>query len=600
MMHTPARLPLLALLLGATVLQGVDTENPTLIFEGTEKADSRADGGLRPVIGVHNIQVIRANKTVSPHADGLLHSYLHAPMLAWWKGRFYLEYLSGPRDEHEPPCVTSFTTSADGLNWTTPRTAFPAITFPNGSLSVSHQRMGFYVSPQGRLLMLSFYGCPPSPNEGSGMGRAVREVHEDGSLGPVHFIRLNTHAGWTPERVPFPMYHKAEDKGFVEACEALLADKLATAQWWEEDRASDGFYTATGKALSYATRPDGSVLGIWKNAVTTTTVDKGKTWSRQVFAAKLPVNASKYWIQRTTDKAYALVYNPTNRLRHPLVVSTSEDSSLFRGMLTVHGELPDQRYGGIFKNMGPQYVRGISEGNGSGPDSALWLTYSVNKEDIWISRVPVPIQGRAQGPVNENFEAQPVGSLPEGWNVYSPLWAPVRVVNADATAGRALQLSDEDPYDYARAVKVFEPTHGLKLSFRVKAEQADGRLEVDVLTASGARPVRIAFEEDGRLRVSHEGQWQDAGAYRPGEWHRIELSIGKDAKSDRFDFTLDGQAPFRRAVVFHDPIETVERLSFRTGPHRERGEGGRDLPKADLKVSKASFLIDEISIHPVK
>ena len=35
---------------------------------------------------------------------------------------------------------------------------------------------------------------------------------------------------------------KSRDKGFIEICEDLLADKLVTLQCWKEDRAKDGFY----------------------------------------------------------------------------------------------------------------------------------------------------------------------------------------------------------------------------------------------------------------------------------------------------------------------------------------------------------------------
>ena len=43
------------------------------------------------------------------------------------------------------------------------------------------------------------------------------------------------------------------------------------------------------------------------------------------------------------------------------------------------------------KNLGPQYMRGIAECNPQSPDGDVWLAYSNNKEDIWISHVPIPI-----------------------------------------------------------------------------------------------------------------------------------------------------------------------------------------------------------------
>jgi hypothetical protein len=62
---------------------------------------------------------------------------------------------------------------------------------------------------------------------------------------------------------------------------------------------------------------------------------------------------------------------------------------------------------------------------------------------------------------------------------------------------------------------------------------------------------------------------------------------------------VDGKSPLPRPAFFTDPVKTVERLSFRTGPYRERGYGGRDLPGADQKTPPASFLIDDVVITPL-
>jgi hypothetical protein len=557
---------------------------PPLVYTGVETATTAADGGLRPVVGVQNIQVVRANRTAPDHADGLGHTYLHQPMLAYWRGKFYLEYLSAPRNEHDPATVNSLTTSTDGYHWSTPRVIFPAFKLPDGTETIAHQRMGFYVAPDDRLLALGFYGKYPTPNDGTGIGRAVREILADGSLGPIYFIRLNAKPPFANFAPPYPLYTTAPDKGFVAACNALLANKLMTAQWWEEDQLDEtGFYTVKGKALSFVHRPDGSVLGVWKNALVATTTDAGRTWTEKEFATNLPNNASKYWLQRTADQRYALVLNPTNRLRHPLAVMTSGDGANFSGLLTIHGELPDQRFPGAYKNPGPQYVRGIVEGNGTPPDAAavMRVVYSVNKEDMWISHVPVPIRSRVETPVNETFESVPVGGLPANWNIYSPRWAPVQISNAGVPAGRALELRDEDPYDYARAVRIFPETHGLKLSFKVLAKQANARLEVDLLDAHGLRPVQLAFSEDGHLWARHEGIWNDAGIYPVNQWTTVSIEISKNPNSDTAALLVDGKQVVARAMVFTDPARTVERLSFRTGAFRDRGMAGKDLPGAD-------------------
>lgn len=584
----------------APVLHAADVP---LVFQNDIRVESTADGGLPLAVGVHNIQVVRANRTISPHADGLTDTYLHAPMLAHWRGKFYLEYLSGPVGEHEAPCTTSLVTSSDGLHWDPPRLLFPAFTLPDGTQTLAHQRMGFHVASDGRLLALAYYGRVPSPNDGTGIGRAVREIREDGSFGPIHFIKLNARPhfpGFTP---PYPLYTASPDKGFVAACEALLANKLVTAQWWEEDQSDEsGFYTIRGKALSTVRRPDGSVLGIWKNALVSTTHDEGRTWVDKQFGINLPNNASKYWLQRTADGRYALVLNPTNRLRFPLAVATSDDCFTFANLLTIHGELPDQRFPGVFKNLGPQYVRGIEAGDtaaGAPAAPALWLAYSVNKEDMWVSRVPVPIRGVVETPVREDFSDTGVGTLPADWNIYSPTWAPVRVVDTATAAGHALELRDEEPYDYARAIRVFPQTHGVKVAFKVFPRQTNGRLEIELADRRGERPYVLAFGEDGRLWANHEGVWTDNGAYTAGRWYTFELELATNPSADRLSLRIDGREGTPKAIGPHEASPTLERLSFRTGVYRERGVGaGRDLPGADSRAPAIAFLVDDVSIEP--
>ncbi|HEY1021988.1 MAG TPA: six-hairpin glycosidase, partial [Flavisolibacter sp.] len=62
-------------------------------------------GQLSPAIGVHNIQTFRANRE-HPEWAGTSWTYNHAPMLAFWNGRYYLQFLSNPVGEHEPPGQT--------------------------------------------------------------------------------------------------------------------------------------------------------------------------------------------------------------------------------------------------------------------------------------------------------------------------------------------------------------------------------------------------------------------------------------------------------------------------------------------------------------
>ncbi len=591
----------------AAALRPGTAGEPIRLVSDAEPDFRHHDGALPPVVGAQHFQVLRANRTHpdAPGADGLGWTYNHAPMLCYWQGRFYLQYLSDPVGEHIPPGHTLLTESKDGCHWSQPRVVFPSFQVSDKlGMSVAHQRMGFFVAPNGRLLTLAFYGHAPRPNDGKGLGRAVREVKQNGDLGPIHFLRYNRHAGWNETNTPYPFYSSSGDAGFVAACEALLTNKLMTQQWWEEDRADDGFFAIAGresgfdaKAFSFYHRKDGAVVGLWKKRWTALSFDGGASWTEPVQAPTLVTGGAKIWGQRTDDDRYALAFNPHTAHRWPLVVVTGEDGITFDQMLTAHGEIPYPRFDGQYKSMGPQYVRGIVEGNGNPPGDDLWLTYSVNKEDIWITKLPLPIRGSVNEPVDDRFDDQPIGLPVRNWNIYSPRWAPVAIAEQPGEiGGRVLRLQDEDPYDYAKA------------GFRVQTGESNGgRLEVEVLDRQGRRPVRLRFDERGiwsGLISTHVPGLRLASPIG-GKWVDVELRV--DVARQQFTALLNGNRVAEMSFA-ENTTEPMERLCFRTGAFRDYDAHAADLlideaklgdrRDGDIKAPRATFDIDDVRITP--
>jgi hypothetical protein len=578
-------------------------------------------GQLRPAIGVQSYQVLRANRTHQEMAEGYGWTYNHAPMLAYWRGRFYLEYLSDPVSESVPPGQTLLTTSEDGRNWGKPRVVFPEYLIPDGiyrsagkyelpkgSYSVMHQRMGFYVVPNDRLLALGFYGvCPHStdlPNDGRGIGRVVREVYGDGSCGPICFIRYNRHAGWSEANTRYPFFRESKDQGFVEACEALLANRLMTLQWWEEDRSPDGFYAVEGhKALSYYHLPDGRAVGLWKWAKAAVTADEGVTWSPVAEVPTLIMAGGKVWGQRTSDGHYALVYNPSTRNSHrwPLAMVTSDDGLTIDHLLLVNGEVPPRRFVGLYKDYGLQYVRGIVEGNGAPPDGDMWITYSMNKEDIWVSRIPVPIRHNVDDPVSDVFDDMVPGGEVVDWNIYSPRWAPISVVDLPGQGGRRLELRDADPYDYAKAERVFPEGARAVVSTRILARHPQrGQLYIEVVDGRGQAAARVLFDADGHIRARNASEFGPVHEYGPDAWYDVSLTL--DAHTHRYDLSITGMPPLE-GLRFDAPVNTVERVVFRTGAERRLPmpetdpRSGEDLPGADEPVKEAIWYVKHLTIR---
>ncbi|MBC8079769.1 MAG: exo-alpha-sialidase [Gorillibacterium sp.] len=561
-----------------------------LIFTGKERANADYhDGQLRPVVGVHNFQALRVNREHPEWSDGLGWTYSPAPFLAFWNHRFYLHHYMNQLEEHTPPTLTMLMTSTDGRTWSKPEILFPTYVVPagvskagwenvdtSGMYSVMHQRMGFYIAPDGRLLALGYYAIVldnihDHPNDGKGMGRVVREIYSDGSFSEIYFIRYNSSAGWNETNTSFPFFTASTDEGFRSACQSLLEDRLMVQQWAEESDRDDPLINTRNpdapsgipKAFCWYTLPDGKTVGLWKFSKAAISEDKGETWGPFSDIPSFVMSGAKVWGQQTTDGRYAIVYNPVPDGEHrwPLAVTVSEDGLNFNKLLTVHGEVPPRRYSGLYKDFGPGYNRGIEEGNGVPADGNMWLTYTVNKEDLWVSRIPVPIRDRVDTPVNDDFANFPLGGFVQDWNLYCPLWAPIQVIETERQ--RVLELSDSDPCDYAKAVRVFPESTRATVAFTIQAKQMEhGLLHIELQDAQGINAVRIALGAGGVLdpHAANEHKY----SYQKDEWLDIQLKF--DTYNRTVDLEVNGHSiPY---VYFRRTAATLERIVFRTGKAR--------------------------------
>jgi hypothetical protein len=606
-------------LFGAVVLAKVGDENEPVRYVGdvnTSNSDYKTgyhDGQMRPAIGVQNYQILRANRIHPEWSDGLGWTYNHAPMLAYFNGKFYCQYLTNPTGEHIPPGVTMLTRSADGKDWTKPQVIFPIYFTANDDASIifkcMHQRMGFYVAPNGRFLTMAYYGI----NDGNGVGRVVREIYKDDSLGPIYFVRVNDN--WKGE-VKYPLYTSSPDKSFVEACESFIADKVRRIQWWEEDcfaKDKDDFYRVPwiidkggkkpGRAFCFYTRPDGAVTGFFKDRWVTMTKDNGQTWSQPVRCETLTYGGTKIWAQKLNNGQFALVYNPTNSpARHPLSIATSNDGILFDNLVNVHGEVPPERFWGHEKRPGPQYVRGIIEGNGNPPGGDMRVVYSVSKEDIWISRIPIPVRWEVNGPVEDDFSSMETGGIVKNWNIYAPRWCPVDVVDFPGKSEKSLMLKDFDPYDYAKAVRVFQKADKQTLSFKLYVESSAQILDIEVVSAKGDRLVQTEVDKNRAYLVKNgTADYSPAAALKAGKWHLFEIKL--DAQARQFSIDIDGkQVAGNLAYCVSDGVP--ERIIFQTGEYRleddvqkyksgDEFKPGWDEPGADEKVEAAVYYIKD-------
>ena len=357
-------------------------------------------GGLPVAPGLETYTVIRSDREHPERAEGLGWTYQHHPDMAAWHGRLYVGWNSCERDEDAWPSRELYSSSTNGNDW-----AEPAEMFPQGVSTPL--RIYFYLAPNGRMLVIA--GLRVSHDRTSERKKGalvVRELRAYHALGGVFTLRAPAQA--VPNQPP--RYDTSAEKGFVEACRQLLADRLFLQQQdygrlldpsqrmkWNDPKVWDGDAKLKkdaedfGKAMCFFERKDGALVGVGKKRWVTISRDGGRTWEQPVRPESLISNMGKVWGQRTSNDRYALIYNPDLEHRWPLAMLTSDDGITFRDPHAVHGDLPARRYDGLYKDPGASYHRGLGKWNndGSWKDDALWLVYSLNKEEIRVIRVPV-------------------------------------------------------------------------------------------------------------------------------------------------------------------------------------------------------------------
>jgi hypothetical protein len=594
------------------------TSSDPIIIEGPEQSQIDAnlpDGGLPLAVGVQSFCVFRASRDVPELADGRGWTYHHHVDMACWKGRLYVGWNSCEKDEDTWPSRELYSTSLDGVTWTEPREMFPqGVSTP--------LRMYFYRASNGRMLMIAgLRAGTEKTNESRKGGLVVRETRDDHTLGEVWTLQhastpspgipgegrgegssatpctppapQNPHPNPLPEyrergqEQPLCHFETSDDAGFIDACRQLLADRVFLEQQdrgrllgphamkWHEPRAwpggkvpGDSDKWVAGKAFSFFRRADGQLIGLSKMGWVTTSDDNGNTWSQPVVPPTLTTGKAKIWSQRTSDGRYALVYNPSRRQRFPLVVVTSDDGRVFRDMLIIQGELPIQRYAGRDRSIGPQYVRGISawsDDRSRADEQVMWLVYSMNKEDIWVSRVPLPIRPDESDIVDDDFATFPAGPIVRGWNTYCPKWASVKVADG------CLEIIDRDLYDHAVATRLFRAAKRVSITFETAWHQfnADATLEIELLSTLGSRrPVRVVLNSDRRIKTFDGQSAIEVAQYTAGQW--LTFRIDAEAECGEYSLALNDR-PVVHHAAFTESCEDLNRITFRTGEWRSIG-----------------------------
>jgi len=361
------------------------------------KREAPADG--YPVLeGVEHVELF--------HATPERGAYCHHPHITCHDGVFYATWSNHACDEDAPGQRVLYSISKGGRAWRPFAECFP----PVGKMK-PHGETGRVLTANGLVVVDDAVyaiaevddkfrgpGGESAREEAErltgrkvrygrfGYGRLARAMRADGTLGPIFWLVPEP-----PEPVEgAPQFPASDDPRFAEAARkinALVADPLHMCAW--DFRFHTNWTTAAdGHVLCEPTcyrRPDGAIVRLGR--------DKGR--SRRIYATvsphgttfppavrtDIPDSPSKAVSGTLPDGRIYLIGNQAIG-RDPLTISLSRDGVTFDRAAAIRHGAPKVRHRGRAKGPGFQYPSAVV-------GDALWVIYSIGKEDVAVSRVPL-------------------------------------------------------------------------------------------------------------------------------------------------------------------------------------------------------------------
>ncbi|HUZ46944.1 MAG TPA: exo-alpha-sialidase [Terriglobia bacterium] len=347
------------------------------------------------------------------HATRLTGGYSHHPQIDHFKRRFFASWSNQQWDEDAPGQRVLCSISQDGRTWRPPFVCFPSL----GGMR-RRGRSGRVLTAEawvvvgGTLYAVAGVNDKPGPDrkmaEGYettvsgqkrmlvggrvGWGRIARSVSTNGDLGPIFWLVDDP----PPPLEDYPQFPDERDPQFKETAQAInriLANPLHMPAWdflnhTTRVQAVDGHEMCEPSVYQ---RPDGALVKLSRDCgrpksfrlYASVSKNGGKTWSTSV-RTNIPDSPSKAVSGSLPDgKNYLIGNQVLQRVRDPLVIGLSPDGKVFNWAAAIrHGHTP-VRLPGHAKDMGFQYPSAIVVGK------ALWVIYSIDKEDVEVSRIPL-------------------------------------------------------------------------------------------------------------------------------------------------------------------------------------------------------------------
>jgi pimeloyl-ACP methyl ester carboxylesterase len=312
-----------------------------------------------------------------------LHSYV-----AFHEGRFFAIWSSSKVGEEDPDQLIRYSTSQDGHRWAKARVLAGD---PDGAEGPARWiARGLFVAG-GKLHALGAYieSADYGKRDRQAVWKKLRLMRFEWN--GKRWLERGVFAddcmnNFPPERLDARWLMVCRDSWMRVSVAA--AGSLDDSRWERQPLVADPPFHRMDEPAWYEA-PDGTVhLIIRDNAksgylIHVVSRDRGRTWEKPVLT-NYPDATSKNYIGRFGNGWLYLINNPAPKLRDPLAISISRDGWSFAAPMIVRTRAGARRFEGRAKGSGTiQYPNAIEHAG------SLWVIYSVNKEDIEISEIPL-------------------------------------------------------------------------------------------------------------------------------------------------------------------------------------------------------------------
>lgn len=318
--------------------------------------------------------------------------YNHGAVLISFKGMLYAQWQSSAKDKDAPDTWIAYSTSSDGLNWTSPKKLF------NGRENCFCTNGGWWTD--GHVLIAYLNAWPKIKNSCDGF---------------VEYISSKDGINWSDPK-PITDKNNLPLKGiFEQDPHALPNGRIITAIHLNPGMIASPFYTDDPRGItgwtkgiinnleyggntsreiepSWFLQNDGNLVMIFRDQsnsfkkLASQSSDNGETWTKPALI-NMPDSSSKQCAGNLPDGTAFMVNNPTNsKDRFPLAITLSKDGKYFDKayLLRAGGDdLQKMKYEGLYKRSGYSYPKAYIW------NDYLYVSYATNKEDIEITRVPL-------------------------------------------------------------------------------------------------------------------------------------------------------------------------------------------------------------------